>query len=124
MSIPVTIAELEERIAEYGEQAFLITVTDEGAPHVVSVVVGIDGDRLVMGAGRRTRAGLAVHPTATLLWSPPDGAAYSLIIDATADDSATTEEAIAVEVTSAVLHRMAGAPGDGPSCVPVTAAES
>jgi len=119
MSIAVEIAELEERIAEYGPQAFLVTVRDEGTPHVVSAVVRIEGGRLRTGAGSRTRANLAARPTATLLWSPPAGAAYSLIVDATADPEASDDESIALEVASAVLHRMAGAPGDGPTCLPV-----
>jgi len=119
MSIPVEIAELEERIAEYGEQAFLVTVTEEGTPHVVSAVVRVEAGRLVMGAGRRTRANLERHPTATLLWSPGPAGAYSLIVDGLHDAGATDDESLAVEVTSAVLHRVAGAAGNGPNCVPV-----
>ncbi len=119
MSIAVEIAEVEERIAEYGPQAFLVTVRDEGTPHVVSVVVRIEGGRLRMGAGSRTRANLVPRPRATLLWSPPSGGAYSLIVDATADPHANDDESIALDVSSAVLHRMAGAPGDGPTCLPV-----
>lgn len=110
---------MEERIAEYGAQAFLVTVRDEGTPHVVSVVVRVEGARLRMGAGSRTRANLAVRRVATLLWSPPAAAAYSLIVDAVADPDAGDDESIALEVTSAVLHRLAGAPGDGPTCLPV-----
>ncbi|MGZ4707861.1 MAG: pyridoxamine 5'-phosphate oxidase family protein [Acidimicrobiales bacterium] len=120
MSIPVEIAEVEERIAEYGAQAFLVTVTDDSAPHVVSVVVAVEADRLAMGAGNRTRANLERSPTATVLWPPPSGGAYSLIVDATHDPEASDDEAIALRVVSAVLHRMAGAPGEGPSCLPVT----
>ena len=72
-----------------------------------------------MGAGSRTRANLERRPTATLLWSPPLDSAYSLIVDATDDPASGDDESIALEVTSAVLHRMAGAPGDGPTCLPV-----
>jgi len=122
MSIAVEIAEVEQRIAEYGPQAFLVTVRDEGTPHVVSVVVRVAGGRLRMGAGSRTRANLAARPAATLLWSPPIDGPYSLIVDATADPAAGDDESIALEVSSAVLHRMAGAPGDGPTCLPVTSA--
>ena len=119
MSIPVEIAEVEERIAEYGDQAFLVTVSDDGSPHVVSVVVRVDAGRLAMGAGSRTRANLARSASATLLWSPPPGGAYSLIVDGTHDPSASDDDAVALDVGSAVLHRMAGAPGEGPTCLPV-----
>jgi hypothetical protein len=122
MSIPVEIAELEERIAEYGDQAFLVTVTESGTPHVVSVVVRIEADRLVMRAGNRTRANLDRSPSATLLWAPPPLGAYSLIVDGTHDADRCGDESIAVEVASAVLHRMAGTPGEGPNCVPVAPA--
>ncbi len=120
MSIAVEIAELEERIAEYGAQAFLVTVRDEGTPHVVSVVVRVEAGRLRMGAGSRTRANLGQRPTATLLWSPLPAGAYSLIVDATADPAGGDDESIALDVSSAVLHRMAGASGDGPTCLPAT----
>jgi hypothetical protein len=119
MSIPVEIAEVAERITEYGDQAFLVTVGDEGAPHVVSVVVRVDDERLRMGAGKRTRANLARAATGTLVWAPPAGGPYSLIVDGALDADASNDDSIAVEVSSAVLHRMAGAPGDGPNCVPV-----
>jgi hypothetical protein len=43
---------------------------------------------------------------------------YSLIVDGTAL-AATGEGALAVAPTRAVLHRVAGAAGDGPTCRPV-----
>jgi hypothetical protein len=119
MSIAVEIAEVAERIVEFGPQAFLVTVGDDGAPHVVSVVVRVDGDRLRMGAGTRTRGNLERAATATLVWAPPSGAPYSLIVDGALDAGASDDDSIAVAVSSAVLHRMAGAPGEGPNCLPV-----
>ena len=122
MSQPVELSALRERIVEYGSNAFLVTVAAEGTPHVVSVVVEVQGDRLVMGAGRRTRANLEVAPTLTLLWSPiPTGTDtdYSLIVDGRYDASIAGDDAIAIVPTSAILHRIAGAPGDGPTCLPL-----
>jgi hypothetical protein len=119
MSIAVEISEVEDRIAEYGPHAFLVTVAEDGSPHVVSVVVGVGGGRLVMAAGNRSRANLARSGAATLLWAPPAGGAYSLIVDGTHDPAASDEQAIAIAVVSGVLHRTAGAPGDGPTCLPV-----
>jgi hypothetical protein len=122
MSIAVEIDEVAERIGVYGEQAFLVTVGDRGAPHVVSVVVRIEDGRLRMAAGKTSRANLGRSGAATLLWAPPADDPYSLILDGSFDGGASDDEAIAIEVSSGVLHRMVGAPGDGPTCVPVGSA--
>lgn len=119
MSIAVGLAALYEQIDAFGPQAFLVTVSDDGAPHVVSVLVGRSGDDLEVGAGRTSRANVGARSVVTLLWSPPAGdGAYSLIVDGTgvaSDDG----DSVAIRPTAAVLHRIVGAAGDGPSCVPV-----
>ena len=119
MSIAVDLSALEERLAEYGGRAYLVTVTDDQRPHVVSVEVALERDRLVTSVGRRTAANLAQRPAATFLWPPVgiDGE-YSLIVDGTADGR-TGEGPLAVVPTAAVLHRVAGAAGDGATCLPV-----
>ena len=108
---------LHDRIAEYGRRAFLVT-TDGEHPHVVSVVVDEDGDRLVVEAGRRSSANVRAHPTVTLLWpAAPDGD-YGLIVDGAGEPADAAEQGpLTIEPTSAVLHRMADAEGDGPSCI-------
>ena len=122
MSVAVDIEALGERIAEYGGTAYLLTVTDDHVPHVVSVTVAMQGDRLITSVGRRTGANLAARPTATFLWPPgATGSGYSLIVDGLAVDPAG-EGALHVEPTRAVLHRTAGASGDGPTCLPVESA--
>jgi hypothetical protein len=120
VSVAVDIVALGERLAEYGGRAYLLTVTDEQVPHVVSVQVALDGDHLVTSVGRRTGANLAARPQATFLWPPPgrDGD-YSLIVDGTAT-APVGEGPLRVAPTAAVLHRVAGATTDGPTCVPVT----
>jgi hypothetical protein len=120
MSVRVELAALWERIAEFGERAYLVTVTDEGTPHVVSVVVARVDDRIAVGAGRRTRANLESRPTLTLLWPPAADPAYSLVVDGTFVADLDGGERIAIEPETAVLHRVAGVEGDGPNCVPVS----
>jgi hypothetical protein len=120
MSVRVELEALWERIGELGSKAYLVTVTDEGTPHVVSVVVDRVGDHLAVGAGRRTRANLEGRPTLTLLWPPAADPAYSLVVDGTFAGDLDAGERLAIEPTSAVLHRVAGADGDGPNCVPVS----
>lgn len=120
MSVAVDLEGLSQRIAEFGPGAFLVTVGDDG-PHVVSVTVAQDGDRLVMAAGRRSRANLAARPAVTLLWPAAPGGSYSLLVDGTASAPPGEDGSVAVEPTSGVLHRVAGAAGDGPTCLPVDA---
>jgi hypothetical protein len=120
VSEPVDLAALEERMAEYGARAYVLTVSDDLAPHAVSVRVELRDGRLVAAVGRHTAANLAQRPDVTLLWPPPDaGGAYSLIVDGRAAPP-DGEGPVAIEPTTAVLHRVAGAAGDGPSCLPLT----
>jgi hypothetical protein len=119
VSVAVDIEALDEQIAVYGPRAYLLTVTDDHLPHVVSVEVALQAGRLVTSVGRRTGANLASRPATTFLWPPPDAtAAYSLIVDGTAVQPAG-EGPLQVQPVAAVLHRVAGAPGDGPTCLPV-----
>jgi hypothetical protein len=120
MSVAVSLQELHERVDACGPQAFLVTVSEAGEAHVVSVVVRRDGDALAFDAGRTSRSNLAARPTATLLWPSRafDNGEYSLIVDGDAvvtDDSDT----VVVHPTAAVLHRIAGSAGGGPSCIRV-----
>ena len=120
MSVPVDLAALRERLAEYGPNPFLTTVNEDGTPHVTSVTVRLDGAVLVAGAGRRTRRNVAERPSVALLWPPAADPAYSLIVDATAvavDDEGSEEVHLAPQ--AAILHRVAGADGDGPNCLAV-----
>lgn len=120
MSVSVDLEALGGRLGEYGTHAYLLTVSEGNRPHVVSVDVRLDGDVLTASVGRTTAANLAARPDATFLWSPPGGTGdYSLIVDGTAVDD-PGEGRVAVRPTRAVLHRVAGATTDGPTCVPVS----
>ena len=118
MSVPVGLERLHEEIGRYGRHAHLVSVGDDGRPHVVSVLLAPDAgaDRLVAGAGRTTSANVAANPSVTLLWAAPPGEDYSLIVDGTAT---VAGDRIAVRPTAAVRHRVATATADGPSCVTV-----
>jgi len=119
VSVPVPIEALKERIAEFGVGAFLITANLEGRVHVVSVVLRVDNDTLVVAAGRTTRANVMVNPSVALLWPrSPDGA-YSLIVDGLAAADSRNDAEVVVTPCRAVLHRLADATGDGPTCLPV-----
>jgi hypothetical protein len=124
MSVTVALEELHERIEACGPQAFLVTVSEAGEAHVVSVVVRRAGDAVAFDAGRTSRANLRARPTATLLWPPAPIADagnadddYSLIVDGRAAPSDDEGDTVVVQPTAAVFHRIAGSPGDGPSCI-------
>ena len=116
MSVPVALEALEERLAQYGPHAHLVTVSDAALPHVVSVVARLEGGALRTGAGRTTAANVAANPGVTLLWAAPPGEDYCLIVDGAAE---VDGDQLAVRPSRAVLHRLATAPGEGPSCIDV-----
>ena len=120
MSVAVGLDELARRVEEYGAHPFLMTSGDDRRPHVVSVTVTFDGERFTFGAGRTSRANLAENDAATLLW-PSAGGPYALIVDGggVVDDDA---EIATLTPTRAVLHRLADASADLPSCIRIEAA--
>jgi hypothetical protein len=120
MSVPVALDELARQLAQFGPHPFLVTAGPGGRPHVVSVLVQFDGERFSCPAGRTSRANAAAGASVTLLW-PGTGGPYALIVDGSAavDDAA---EILTVTPARAVLHRLADAPDELPSCVPIEAA--
>jgi hypothetical protein len=120
VSVAVGLQEMHEQIEACGPRAFLVTVSEGGDAHVVSVVVRRDGDALAFDAGRTSRANLAARPTATLLWPSRsfDNGEFSLIVDGDGVVAADGE-AVVVHPAAAVLHRIAGSAGAGPSCIRV-----
>ena len=118
MSVPVDLAALRDRLDDFGAHPYLVSTNDDGSPHLTSVTVRFEGDALVAGPGRRPRQNLAARPAVALLWPPAADPAYSLIVDVTAVVADGSEDAL-LTPRAAILHRVAGAPGDGPTCVPV-----
>jgi len=82
----------------------------------VSVTLTWDGDELVAAAGRTTVANAAARTAVTVVWPPGPDPAYSLIVDA---EATASDGQVRLRPTSAVLHRVADAEGDGPTCRPV-----
>ena len=108
MSVKVDLDRLHEEVERFGPAPYVLTVSDDGRPHAVAVVVEWDGDQLVLGAGRSTAANATDRSGVTLLWPPYEAGGYSLLVDGTAsvtpadgDDPAT----IAVKPEKAILHR-------------------
>jgi hypothetical protein len=116
--MPASPADLASQISARGNSAQLVTVNGEGRPHVVAVLVDAAGEALTVAAGTKTRANVAAHPGVTLLWAPPPGGEYTLVVDGDAMADAEAE-VVTVRPSSALLHRVAHATGDGPRCYAV-----
>lgn len=129
MSIAVDLERLRAEAETRGPGAFLLTVTDDGRPHVVAVLPERDGEAaLTMSAGRTSVRNAGTRPGATLLWPPAEPGGYSLIVDgeAIAQPAPDPQDGghVTLQVTRAVLHRpAAGSPDDpdacGSDCVPL-----
>jgi hypothetical protein len=119
MSVAVSLEQLHARVAEFGERAYLTTVGSDGRAHVVSVRATVDGDRVLVRAGRTSTANVTVNPAITLLWAAPTDGPYCLILDGDARVLDGEEGETEIRPTRAVLHRVVGASPDLPSCIPL-----
>lgn len=120
MAHEVNFDHVRRAIADFGPLASVITVADTLRPHVVTAQVGVEGETLVAEIGSTTRANLAARPDLALVWYPPGDGEYQLILDGTVehvggprDDGLST---VRIGVVGGILHRLAGLPGDAPSC--------
>lgn len=120
MSVTVELSALAERLEDFGPVAYLVSVDDDGRPHVVAVEPVLDGDRILAGAGRRTAANLAERAACTLLWPAPAGSGYGLLVDGVAEVVGDpVDRRLVVRPTGAVLHRTPAGDPSSPSCVAV-----
>jgi hypothetical protein len=146
MSIPVELAHLRAKTAEY-TWAFLLTVRPDATPHLVSISpqwsdqsgddAGSDA-MILLCVSAGTARNATVGATITLCYPPLDHDGYSLIVDGTAGAVDQVEGSPSVDVpdgkqlirfspTGAVLHRSAtpgfanSATGCANDCLPLTA---
>jgi hypothetical protein len=98
---------LREQTTKFGRSAYVITVTGDAKPHVVSVLVDWSDDRLVFGAGRTTLACAAERPDVALLWAPTEPGGYSLIVDGWASREDPERDRLSLKPSKAILHRSA-----------------
>lgn len=126
MSIPVEIADLAPVTERYG-WAYLLTVRDDGRPHIVAVSPRWTDESLDFAVGRGSAANAAARPQVTLCYPPLESDGYSLIVDGTASGGSGDGD-LRFAPSDAVLHRPAppgfdGSPtGCASDCLPVTAA--
>jgi hypothetical protein len=121
MSIPVGLDHLGRELEERGAGGYVLTVGDDGAPHVVQAEIVREAGALEAVVGNRTAANAGKRPHVSLLWPARSAEDYSLILDAVATADGLR---LRFEPTRAVLHRP-GPPPDpsktfcGSDCVPL-----
>jgi len=125
VSIPVELDALEATTAEYG-YAYLLTVTDDDRPKIVSVHPEWSEHRLLIASGGGTARNAEARPQVTLAYPPSEADGYTLIVDGLAKVSAEGDATvISIAPASAVLHRPAPpgfvntATGCSHDCAPV-----
>jgi hypothetical protein len=115
MSIPVTLEKLRVEAERYGATPYLLTVSDDGRPHSVSVAASWREGSFVAKTGKRTAMNVASRRLVSLLWAPIEPGGYSLIVDGDASVEGAGDDArVVVRPTRGVLHR----PAASPSAVP------
>src|SRR4051794_32252171 len=103
MSIPVDVADVAQKMAEF-DIAYLLTSVD-GRIKAVSVRVHDAGGTLgVPAPGNGSVANVRANPMVTLLFPPPAGADLTLLDDGTAVAEGAD---VRVTPTGAVLHKPA-----------------
>ena len=120
MSIKVELDKVREQVTACRSCAYLLTVTDDGRPHAVSLEVEWQDDELVVRPGPRTSANAERSPEVSLLWPVSGRDGFALFVNGRAEvridgDSA----AVAIKPTSAVLHKTPEGAGDEPGCIPI-----
>ena len=141
MSIPVELADLRSKTAEY-TWAYLLTVRPDATPHLVSLSPqwsepAGSGATILLSVSSGTARNAAAGAKVTLCYPPLDHDGYSLIIDGIAGAADADAEHLDIDVpdgkqligfspTGAVLHRSAApsfassATGCANDCLPVT----
>lgn len=109
MTVPVGLDQLRSEAAKYGDTPYLLTVSDDGRPHAVSVRVSWDEGELKLPGGKRSRANASARPEVSLLWPAIEDGGFSLIVDGSATVDA---EQVTIQPVAAILHRSLAA-GDG-----------
>lgn len=119
MASSIDPADLPRHIDAYGHRATVVTVGGDGRPHVGTSLVEVDGDRLRITVGPSAAGYLRDHPDLCLTWTPPAGEQYQLIVDGRAADVSQHGDTfrVTVALTAGIRHRVADAPGSGPSCI-------
>ncbi len=109
MSKQVPLNELEAAATDYGDTAYAVVNSDEGAPRVTHVRVRFDGESIEMLLGRGAASAARANPMMSLVWPATADQSMSLIVDGQAEvlREPSPETAVRMRATGAVRHRPA-----------------
>lgn len=120
MSIKVELGELRQQVDACGSYAYLLTVTEDGRPHAVSLRVEWDGEELLGRPGPRTLANAERCPEVSLLWPDSGREGFSLFVNGPAEVRADGDSAkVAIKPATAVLHKTPEGDEQAPGCMPL-----
>ncbi len=102
----MTETTLKNALKDYGLEAYLITVGDDG-PHTSNVTVELKGSILNCSLGRSGQKNIGGQPNVSLLWPPLQSGGYGIILNGraeVAEDARGTANA-SIALTKSVFHR-------------------
>src|SRR5215468_5011236 len=112
-------ATLAEAVAQYGRDAYLLTVANDG-PHTSFVSVDLKGNVIACAVGKSAARNIASKPNVSLFWPPREPGGYALVVNGTATGRREPSGLTRVEITltKSVIHRAGPKPPDGDGAVP------
>jgi hypothetical protein len=105
---------LAEAIAQYGREAYLLTIADDG-PHTSFVTVHLRANVIACAVGKSAVRNIATEPNVSLFWPPRESGGYALVVNGMAIGRPEPSGVMMAEITltKSVLHRPGPKPPDG-----------
>ena len=104
---------LADAIAEYGRDAYLLTVSKTG-PHTSHVSVALRDNTIGCPVGASAAKNIASEPNVSLFWPPREPGGYAMIVNGIATGSVQPNGVMMAEIklTKSVFHRPGPKPAD------------
>jgi hypothetical protein len=113
----MSAATLAEAITQYGRDAYLVTIADDG-PHTNFVSVDLKGNVIECATGKSAARNIASKPNVSLFWPPREPGGYALVVNGKATERREPSGVTKAEITltKSVFHRPGPKPpdSDGP----------
>jgi hypothetical protein len=117
MPQPMSAPTLAEAVAQYGRDAYLLTIAND-SPHTSFVSVDLKGNTIACAIGKSAARNIASRPNVSLFWPPREPGGYALVVNGTATGRREPSGVTRAEIilTKSVLHRAGPKPpdSDGP----------
>lgn len=103
---------LESALKDFGQDAYLITVGDDG-PHTSNVTVALQEGDITCALGNSAQTNIAKQANVSLFWPPFEAGGYGIVLNgrATLNKGKDGMPNATIALTKAVFHR----PGPRPA---------